>query len=151
VASTFHANSAPGNYSVTAAAPGVKSPVYFSLTNSAEFLISSGFIPHLYPGATRKMDLVVTNPNPVPISIERGGVAITISTTRPGCPSSVNFTVAQGLTTRVSVPAHATRSLSELGVPRADWPSIAMVETHANQDACEGGRLDFHFRAIAAG
>jgi hypothetical protein len=150
-ASTLTADGTPGPYTVTATATGVSTPAKFSLINSANFSITGNVIPKLYPGTGQKVDLVFTNPNPSPITIAAGAVTITISTSATLCPASPNFAVTQGLATGVTVPAGATKSLSDLGIAPADWPVITMVETHSNQDACAGATLTLHYSGSATG
>jgi hypothetical protein len=149
-ASTFTANATSGAYSVTATVTGVGTPATFSLINSANFTIS-GNVPALYPGTSQKVNLVFTNPNPSPITVATGAVTTTISTTQAGCSASANFAVTQGLTASVTVPASSTKSLSDLGIAQANWPVVAMVETHTNQDACEGAPLTFTYSGSATG
>ena len=36
-----------------------------------------------------------------------------------------------------------------LAIPQHDWPVIAMIETHTNQDACAGATLTLHYSAKA--
>ena len=97
------------------------------------------------------MNLTFANPNPSPITIAPGAVTIAISTAQPGCSASVNFAVTQGLTASVTVPASSTESLSALGIAQANWPVASMVETHTNQDACEGAPLTFTYTGSATG
>jgi adhesin/invasin len=149
-ASTFTANGTSGAYSVNATVAGVSSPAVFSLINSANFTIS-GSAPALYPGTSQQLNLTFTNPNPSPITIAAGAVTIAVSTTQPGCSASVNFAVTQGLTASVTVPASSTESLSALDVAQDNWPVVSMVETHANQDACEGAPLTFTYSGSATG
>jgi hypothetical protein len=63
----------------------------------------------------------------------------------------VNFAVTRDLLGSIKVPAHSTASLSDLGIPTSHWPVIAMVETHTNQDACEGAPLVLHYSGSATG
>ena len=135
---------------MTAAVTGVVTPATFSLINSANFTIS-GNASLLYPGTSQKVNLTFTNPNPSPISVASGAVTITITTTQAGCPVSPNFTVTQGLTATVTVPANSTKSLSDLGIAQSNWPVVTMVDTHANQDACEGAALTLHYSGSATG
>jgi hypothetical protein len=149
--SAFTANGTPGAYSVTATTPGAGAPAHFSLINSANFSISGDITPLLYPGTSQKLDLGFTNPNPSPITIASGAVSITISTTQAGCSPSANFAVTHRLTARVTVPASSTKSLSDLDIPDGKWPVIGMVETHTNQDSCEGAPLTLHYSGSATG
>jgi hypothetical protein len=108
----------------------------------------------LYPGTSQPINLTFTNPNTDPITIPSGGIAasnIAITSNAPGCASS-NFTITQGLTTSVTIPARQSMpvSLSTLGVPQADWPVIEMIETHKNQDVCENAKLTLTYSRIEA-
>jgi len=150
-ASAFTANGTAGAYTVTATATGVSTPAAFSLINSANFTISGGVSPSLYPGTSQTLNLTFTNPNPSPITIASGAVTVTITTNQAGCSVSPNFAVTRGLTANVTVPANSTRSLADLGIAQANWPVVAMVETHANQDACEGAPLTLHYSGSATG
>ncbi|MCZ4498820.1 MAG: hypothetical protein JWQ74_1373 [Marmoricola sp.] len=46
---------------------------------------------------------------------------------------------------RLTVPAHSVRKLSELGVPRAQWPQIQLLNLPSNQDACKGAVVPLRF------
>ena len=105
------------------------------------FTVTGDIAAPLLPGGGAPIDLTITNPNPVPI---------TIVSNRTTCPPS-EFAVTQGLTLPVTVPAATTVSLSGLGVDRSDWPSLAMPDTPVNQDACQGRHLLLHFQAEAVG
>ena len=119
-----------------------------ALTATYTFSISGNITTPFYPGVSQKLDLVFTNPNPVPITIPAGGVTITLSTRRAGCPSSPNFKVDQSVTTSVTLPKKSTVSLSRLGVTMAEWPVITMVDTPYNQDACEGAVVTLRYSAV---
>ncbi len=113
--------------------------------------VSGNLTSLLYPGVSHVLDLVFTNPNPVPVTVAANGVHIAISTNRAGCPAATNFSVNRGLTTSVTIPANSTRSLGQLGVPGADWPVIGMVDIHTNQDACEGATLTLTYSVTVTG
>lgn len=118
------------------------------------FRVGGDLMALLYPGTGQPLNLTFTNPNPVSITISRGGISarnITISASAPGCASS-NFAVAQGLTATVTIPPGQTRptSLSALGVPKANWPVIEMLDTSTNQDACQDAKLTLTFTGIEA-
>ncbi len=120
-----------------------------SRSGPADFSVSGDIVPPFTPGTSQRVDLSITNPNPSPLTIPAGGVTITITTTRAGCSASTNFAVTQGLATAVTVPAHVTRSLSGLGIAPLRWPVVTMIETHTNQDICEGAALTLHYSARA--
>ena len=103
--SAFTADANSGAYLVKATTPGVASSAHFSLTNSANFSISAANVPVLYPGTSQNLDLVFTNPNPLPITVDHRGFAITITTARVGCSASVNFAVTRDLLGNIKVPA----------------------------------------------
>jgi hypothetical protein len=113
--------------------------------------VSGNLAAFLYPGTSQLLDLVFTNPESSPITVAANGVNILISTNRAGCPASTNFSVERGLTTSVTIPANSTRSLAQLGVPTEDWPVIGMVDTHTNQDACEGATLALDYSVTVTG
>jgi hypothetical protein len=118
------------------------------------FTVGGGPSSALYPGTSQPINLTFTNPNPDPITIPSGGIApsnITITSSTSGCGSS-NFAITQGLTTSVTIPAGQGTpvSLSALSVPQADWPVIEMIETHKNQDACQGAKLTLTYSGIEA-
>ena len=133
--------------------------------NGVGFTISWTDPTKIAPGTSQGMNLVFTNPNnkaiTVPKSSDPGGLAITFTVTPVGsntCGVS-NYSVTQGLTTAVTVPANATNvSLSGLSVPSADWPVFTMWDgsggsssSHTNQDGCEGAHITFTFSATASG
>jgi len=125
----------------------------YSTTNQ-NFSVTGSLTSPLYPGTSQPLNLTFTNPNSSSITIPSGGISasnIMVTSTVPGCASS-NFKVAQGLTVAITIPANqlTPTSLSTLGVPRADWPVIEMIETNTNQDACEGAKLTLTYSGIEA-
>ena len=112
------------------------------------FTIGGDLVPPLVPGTHEPIDLVITNPDPVPITVVSNRT--TVTTTDPSCPPT-EFTVTQGLTRPVTVPATTTVSLSGLGVDRSDWPSLAMPDTAFDQDGCQGRHLTLHYQGTAVG
>lgn len=123
-------------------------------TATQNFVVGGNVIAPLYPGTGQPLNLTFTNPNSSPITIASGGVSasnITITSNIAGCASS-NFTVAKGLTAAVTIPANQVTpvSLSALGVPRADWPVIKMIDTNTNQDACQGATFTLTYSGIVA-
>jgi hypothetical protein len=119
------------------------------------FAVGGNLATPLYPGTSQRLDLTFTNPGSWPATIPSGGISarnITVTSRAPGCASS-NFAVAQGLASAVTIPARqlAPVSLSALRVPQDDWPVIEMIETNANQDACQGAKLTLTYSGIEAG
>ena len=156
-ASTFTAGGAPGPFTVTATATGVVTPANFSLITSAKFTIDGNLSVSqlLYPGTTQSLNLKFNNPNPSPITITASPAApainISIATGSSSCPAATNFS-SRGLITNVVIPANANGvSLSDLGINQANWPTISMIETHQDQNACRGLHLTLSFTGNAAG
>jgi len=150
-------------YTITAtdSADGSISVVSSSFTVTAVNFTVDGSIPAstpLYPGTGQPVDLTITNPNLKPINLAARSVGVLISL-GPGasanaianCNPLVNFAMTQSLTTPVTVGAGKTESLSDLSVSQTDWPVISMIETHTNQDACEGAPLSFTWSATGSG
>ena len=122
--------------------------------SSGSFTVGGNLGSLLYPGIGRQLDLTFTNPHSSPITIAAGAITrgnITITSDTPGCAAS-NFEVEHGLKLAVTIPANrfSPVSLATLGVPRPDWPVIKMIDTHTNQDACEGARLTLTYSRIGA-
>ncbi len=103
----------------------------------------------LYPGGDPvPIDLVFTNGNQSPVRIESVTVSVT-GTSAPGCPVD-GFRVVQQLRATPTVPAGATRSLDDLGVPQSRWPQLQMAAA-GNQDACQNATVDLAFSGTASG
>ena len=137
---------------------GLISPATQLIGNSSIALeISTHDVGPLYPGATQRLNLVISNPADHTVTLEILSVTINDATTRggvpvPGCNGPANYVVAQNLVPpagAVVVAAHATSSLSDLGVPEADWPAIQMVNLPSNQDACQGAALSLSYAGTA--
>ena len=156
-----YTNLAPGRHCFSVYATdreGTRSPTTtdcWTIPGAARnFRVGGDLTSPLFPGTSERLDLTFTNPNSAPITIASGGVTaanIAVTTHKPGCAGS-NFAVTHGLTASATVPAHQTTpiSLSALGIPQADWPVITMIETHTNQDACEGAVLTLTYSGIEA-
>ena len=111
------------------------------------FTIGGNAIATLYPGVTSPINLVLTNPNNVPITVT--SVTATITSAGAGCDPAANFSIGQQLLVSVNVPANSTMSLSQLSVAQSSWPTIVMVETHTNQNACEGTTVNLSYTGSA--
>jgi hypothetical protein len=119
--------------------------------STADFSIVGGPLPGalLYPGGrTVPIDLVFTNPNPAPITLQSVTVSVT-GTSALGCEAGW-FTVVQQLTATPTVPAGSTKSLQDLGVAQANWPQLLMGDA-GDQDACQNATVDLGFSGSAAG
>jgi len=117
----------------------------------ATFTVSGDLTTPLYPGVSLPLNLVITNNYSSPITVAPGGITISISSSKPGCPAVGNYGVSQGLTQGVTIPANSTRSLGDLGIPMASWPEITMFNTPENQDACKLAVLTLNYTGTATG
>lgn len=103
----------------------------------------------LYPGISRPVELIVTNPSSQPIRLTTLSVTVSDRTTlhghpNPGCAGLSNFAVSENLDptrTVLTVPAYATRSLSDLAIPQNEWPAVEMRNLDTDQDACRGAEI----------
>jgi hypothetical protein len=121
--------------------------------DSSTFGVGGDLSTPLYPGTSEPLDMTFTNPSSSAITIDAAqltGSNISIGTNQAACGSS-NFQAA-GLGTNVTIPADQFTpiSLSSLNVPQSDWPAITMIDTNANQDACEGATLTLTYSGIEA-
>jgi hypothetical protein len=108
------------------------------------FTLSGQVVGTLFPGSPAlPVELVIENPAAAPLTVE--AVTTTVAgTSRDICGAS-NFLVARQLAAPVVVPGRATRSLSQLGIPRSRWPQLRMLETGANQDDCAAAAVTLSF------
>ncbi len=103
----------------------------------------------LYPGgAAVPINLVFTNPNGSPITIQ--SVTVSVAGTSVAACSSGNFTIAHQLSATPTVPANSTRSLQDLGVPQSAWPQLQMVSS-GNQNACQSATVSLSYTGTANG
>jgi hypothetical protein len=119
---------------------------------SAEFTISGNAAAHISPGVQAALDLVLTNPQRVPLSVH--AVRVTVqAVSAPNADESHpcaarDFVLDQASHGPVvSLPAHSTSSLSSLGVPAASQPRVGMVNRAVDQDGCKGASLTLAYTA----
>jgi hypothetical protein len=122
----------------------------WTIGTTHNFTIAGTPIAQLYPGGpTAPVNLVFTNPESTALTVT--SVTVTIAgTSTPSCPVVGNFVVAQQLTQNVTVPANSTKSLSDLGVPQANWPQLRMLD-NGNQDACRNQSLSLSYSGTGNG
>ena len=103
----------------------------------------------LYPGVSRPVAVTISNPSSQAIRLTSLSLVVGAGTSPrgqpdPACDGPSNFVVShqlQSSRTELRIPARATRSLTDLGIPESAWPSVAMRDLGTNQDACQGARL----------
>lgn len=103
----------------------------------------------LYPGEPPSaIPVVITNPNPVPITVT--SLRITASSGTPGCPPAENLTLTAPALAggNLRIGAHGSVSLPSATVPA---PTIALLELPVNQDACKNVNFKLAFSGSAGG
>ena len=110
----------------------------------------------LYPGATARLDVRITNPFSFDVNVQQLTVTVRPATTRngqpnPACEGTANLKVLRQYSgpAQLRVPAKRTVSLSELGVPQSSWPQLQMPDLPVNQDACKDTTFTFDYDATA--
>jgi hypothetical protein len=107
----------------------------------------------LGPGITEPVDVKLGNPFADPLDV----TAITLEITDINAPNAStafpcdlrDFQVFASSGAPVRLPAMTVRSLEEIGIPRPQWPSIAMLNRPVNQNGCKGAAVVFRYRAEA--
>jgi hypothetical protein len=108
----------------------------------------------LTPGGAASIDLRLTNPNGVPLKIERL-VASILRVRAPEASLSHPCTVGDFAVVRFSgaygfkLPASRTSSLSQLGFPPGQWPAVLMLNRPVNQDGCKRASLTLSYSGVA--
>jgi hypothetical protein len=120
--------------------------------SSASFTISGNAASHISPGVQAALDLVLTNPQDVPLSVDALHVTVqavsaaNVDESHPcGARDFALDQASSGLV--VSLPAHSTSSLSSLGVPSASQPQVGMVNRAVDQGGCKGASLTLAYTA----
>jgi hypothetical protein len=106
----------------------------------------SGNVPNpLYPGAAAQaIALKVSNPNSVPIFVTALSANVQ-ATGATGCNASWFQTAAATIPSAgISVPANGS-----VTVPTANDPTLKMLESGTNQDACIGAQLTLSYTGSA--
>lgn len=117
----------------------------------ASLHISGSLSRKLAPGVSAPLKLRLTNRRGFALRVSRLRISASVDRrhARAGCRVSRDLSIRQ-LRTRLPVrvlPAHRTRSLSQLGV-RA-LPRVAMRNSNRNQDACRGARFRLAYKGKA--
>ncbi len=116
------------------------------------FTISGDVANAITPGVMAPLDLSLDNPNDHDLLVDR----ITVTVTDVDAPqadadhpcSAADFDVrplADGIA--VTLEANRVDDLSGLGVARADWPAVGMLDRPVNQDGCKGASLTLGYEA----
>jgi hypothetical protein len=116
------------------------------------FTISGDLDTTLYPGGSGAVDLALTNVTSGELTVGEITVAVASVNTQPQRQCLVeDFVVTQlDQALQFSLPAGATRTLTQLGVATADLPRVAMTNTPVNQDGCKNSTVNLAFAGRAA-
>lgn len=128
-----------GNVSTTSYAWKVLKAVNVVVDGNAVGLLHPG-------GPARPIALKLHNPNNFPVTV--ASITVALRTSPAGCEGDTNLAIAQsdvghgGATQTVTVAANSDRL-----VPDAHRPSIRLLETGRDQDACKNGSFGFSYVA----
>lgn len=116
------------------------------------FTISGDLDTTLYPGGSGAVDLALTNITAGELTVGEITVSIAGITTQPQRQCLVEDFVLTQLdpTLQFTLPPNATRTLTQLGVPAAGLPRVAMTNTPVNQDGCKNSTVNLAFAGRAA-
>ena len=147
----------PGAYLIT-----VKGKALLASATASAYLV---VVPQTYPtfpisgqpdrtltpgGERAAIDLALTNPHGAAMTVTGLGVSVA-STNASGCGVQ-NYAIDDYTGPfPLTVPAHSTRTLSQLGVPRSQWPAARMLNLPANQDACKGATVRLAYTGAGNG
>lgn len=120
--------------------------------SSRSFTIKGDAARLISPGVMAPLDLSLTNPNDVPMSVT--GLLVTVQrVSAPNADAAHPCTVGDFTVNQVSrglemtVAARGTSALSSLGVARASLPAVGMLKRSVNQDGCKGASLTLGYAA----
>jgi hypothetical protein len=118
----------------------------------SSFTISGSTAKPVSPGVMAPLDLIFTNPNDVAMSV----TDLSVTVRKVSAPNADDahpcvvgdFTVAKASgSIKITVAARATSALSSLGLARATWPHVGLLDGPANQDGCKGASLTLGYAA----
>lgn len=126
-----------------------------TLTGDATPVALSGSLTTaLVPGSSERIDVRLRNAGDRAITLTSLGMALDAvtaprsSAARP-CDAG-DFAITDYAGPSLTLGAGQAATLSELGVPTAQWPLVRMLNTSANQDGCQNATLNFRYRATGS-
>jgi hypothetical protein len=101
----------------------------------------------LYPGGpVRRIELTLHNPNNFPVVIS--SIAASASSSPAGCSATTNLAIQQSNVGNGSSPQTVTVPANQnLTLPTANAPTIRLLDTGSNQDACKNGSFRLSYLA----
>jgi hypothetical protein len=125
----------------------------FAAARMPVFSVSGNLATRLEPGAAVPLDLVITNRHSYPVRVRSMLVtvaAVDNGSTDPRHQCAVtNFSVIQAVgVTPVMLKPHSRVSLGGLGVTKANWPKVKMLQISKRAQAeCKNVRLTLQYSA----
>lgn len=149
----------PGRYMVKVQAVGGRNRAYLTLgliitTGQPASFTAGGTFGELWPGASRRVDVTLTNPNSHPISVSRLTVSVESvraprATAGDPCPTR-DFAVSQfSGAYPLWVPAHTTVQLSALDPDSVQQPDVRMLAV-PNENGCQGATVTLSYHGTAS-
>jgi hypothetical protein len=119
---------------------------------SRSFTIEGEAAAPISPGIRAPLDLELTNPNDVAMSVTDLRVtvrAVSAPNADDSHPCAVgDFAIDQARSRlEVTLTTRSTSTLSNLGIPRATLPQVGMLNRPVNQDGCKGASLTLGYTA----
>jgi hypothetical protein len=109
----------------------------------------------LEPGIPQPVDVAITNPNTVPLSVI--DLSVTVSAlAAPQATGALSCTLADFAeqpysgVNPVVVPPSSTRTLQELGVPVGEWPQLELIDLPRDQNGCQRASLTLAYSGRAS-
>jgi hypothetical protein len=120
------------------------------------FGLSSGVSGLLAPGTSQSLDLGFSNPDKGidvgSLTVSITGVVRTAKAVAANLPCTAQDYAVVQYSGRYPLPVPSgSSSLSQLGVPPAQWPRIAMLDTPRLQDGCKGAVLQLAYSGSGQG
>ncbi|WP_104089585.1 MULTISPECIES: hypothetical protein [unclassified Cryobacterium] len=133
----------------------VYSPGFSIASSELDINAHATVIGPLSPGILVPIDLEFDNPHHfnldvIDLRVLIDGVDAPNADADHPCTAG-DFEVSQTtLAAALTIPAHLTRALSELDLPRASWPRVGMRSSETNQDGCKGALITLNYSATGA-
>jgi hypothetical protein len=120
--------------------------------SSESFTIEGNAAEPISPGLRAQLDLKLTNPHDLPMSVTDLSVTVQ-KVSAPNAddvhPCAVgDFDVDQASSSlEITLAARSTSTLSNLGLAPASWPHVGLLDRSVNQDGCKRASLTLAYTA----
>jgi hypothetical protein len=140
---------------VTLTVGGVSEGSGTTVATLPAFTLTGQVTGPLEPGIPQPVDVAITNPNPVPLSVS----ALSVSVAGISAPQATGVLTctAADFTSQpyagpdpVVVPPSSTRTLHQLGLPADEWPQLELIDLPRDQDGCQGATLTLAYDGHAS-